>query len=183
MTKERKYILIGGLILLLAGAIYRFFPEVPGFGFNDAIKLKERKIIKYQRALEQKNKLDAKIKALTKAVAKAESGLLTGGTQAISAVEIQNILNEIAGVTGVEIKSMRVLRSKKPKPEDFIVAIPIWVRAVASIGQIKSMLYKIENNRKILKITKFRIRVNNPKNHDEFQTEFTVTGFMKGKTG
>ncbi len=183
MTKERKYILIGGMILLMAGAIYRFFPEVSVFDFNNAIKLKERRIIKYRKALEQKDKLEAKIKALTRAVAKAESGLLTGRTQAIAAVEIQNILNEIASVTGVEVKSMRVLRPPKPKPGDFLISVPIWVRTVGGINQIKKMLYKIENNRKILKITKFRIRVNNRKNHDEFQTEFTVTGFMKRKTG
>ena len=50
LSKERKYILIVGGILLLLGLIYRYAPSLEGiFTPDDTIELKEQKLENYRR--------------------------------------------------------------------------------------------------------------------------------------
>ncbi len=115
MNKERKYILIGGAILLLIGAIYRFFPEIEAFQpSGEEIVLKQKKLIKYRQTVEERSQTDAKLIALNRSLERSEAGLLNGETPALAAVDIQNILNQIASKSKVEVKAMRVLEPAEP---------------------------------------------------------------------
>ncbi|MDM8522736.1 type II secretion system protein GspM [Desulfococcaceae bacterium HSG8] len=190
MTKERKYILIGGAILLLIGAIYRFGPaDFDGFHpLGEEISLKERKLVKYRQMVQERNELDGKLIALNRSLERAETGLLTGETPSLAAVDIQNILNEIGSRSEVEITSMRVLAPKnhlardkgvtEESPAGQYTGIPVQISIVSTIRQLKELLYGIETSSKFLRVTEMKVRARDRQVKKIYST-FTVEGFMK----
>lgn len=184
MTTERKYILIGGAILLLLGAVYRFYPDTEMFQpMGGDIALKERKIIKYRQMVQERNKLNAELISLNRALERAESGLLTGETPALAAVDIQNILNDIANRAQVQVQAMRVLtpeESDKESPEKALyLKIPVQITLISGTRQLKEVLYQIETSLKFLKISEMRVRVNNLRDAEKIYSTLTVEGIMK----
>jgi len=181
MNRERKYILIIGVIVLLAGAVYRFLPDNPGALFSGSreISLKEKKLARYRETVQEKEHLEAELRRLQTELNLFESKLLSGGTPALAAVEIQNIVNEIAARGETEIQSMQILPSRILKDSPY-VPVPVQVTMSGSVRQLKDILYQIENSQKILKISSIRIRPQHRRQSDGVQSEFTVEGFMKG---
>ncbi|MGE0083278.1 MAG: type II secretion system protein GspM [Desulfococcaceae bacterium] len=181
MNKERKYILIFGAAVLLAGAVYRFLPDDPGalFSGREEISLKEKKLARYRETVQEKESLQAMLRSLQADLNMLESGLLSGGTPALAAVEIQNIVNEIAARGDAEIQSMQILPSRTLKDSPY-VPVPVQVILSGSVRQLKDILYQIENAQKILKISSIRVRPQHRRQSDGVQSEFTVEGFMKG---
>ncbi len=179
LSKERKIILIAGALLLLIGVIYRNLPVFDNIAsLDDEIILKEKKLIKYRRMVKERNELDQKLITLNRTLDKAQAGLLNGETPSLAAVDIQNRINKIAGNVEVEVLTMRVLKTDE-KEENLYMAVPVQVTFRSRMRQLKEMLYMIENNAKLLKISDFRIRLIHSKEEGEVQATLTVEGFMK----
>jgi len=186
MNKERKYILIGGAILLLIGAIYRFFPEIEAFQpSGEEIVLKQKKLIKYRQTVEERSQTDAKLIALNRSLERSEAGLLNGETPALAAVDIQNILNQIAGKSKVEVKAMRVLEPAEPEDGPPVKAqflrIPVQITVNSTIRQFKEILYGIETSSKLLRITEMKITAGRSKPAEQIYSSLVVEGFMNYK--
>lgn len=179
MNKERKYLLIGGAILLLIGAVYRFLPDLETmFSSHNEIFIKEKKLVKYRNMVQEKKRLQTQLMAVNKELVRAETGLLTGGTPALAAVDIQNTLNEIADRSKTEIKTMRVLTVKIPEQGEY-VSIPVQITLDAGIRQLKEIIYRIENSSKLLVIKNARMYLSNINRLDSIQSTFTIEGFMR----
>jgi hypothetical protein len=186
MNKERKYILIGGALLLLIGAVYRFFPEIEAFQpSGEEIVLKQKKLIKYRQTVEERSQTDAKLIALNRSLERSEAGLLNGETPALAAVDIQNILNQIAGKSKVEVKAMRVLEPAEPEDGPPIKAqflrIPVQITVNSTIRQFKEILYGIETSSKLLRITEMKITAGRSKPAEQIYSSLVVEGFMNYK--
>ncbi len=179
LTRERKYILIGGAILLFFGLMYRALPLFQGVYDGGAqITAKEKQLAKYQRAIEDGKELKKRLAALTSALKRGESGFLTGKTPSLAAVDMQNILNAITAKSGVEIKSMRVLKAAKQDDTKYL-SIPVKFSIVPTVGQMKEILYGIETSGKYLTVRKIRITVPRRKGREQLRVDMTVAGFMK----
>jgi hypothetical protein len=179
LNRERKILLICGVVLLLAGAVYRFSPDVPSlFSGSDEMHFKEMELMKYRRVLKDKMRLDTALVSTERELARIEAGLLSQGTPTLAAVDIQNMLSDIAEQKEIMIRSMRSLQSKPAEKGEYIT-IPVEVNMRGSIRQIKEMLFLIENSSKLLKITAIRIRLPNPLRPEEIHSTFTVEGLMK----
>ncbi|MCK5099591.1 MAG: hypothetical protein KAR45_15895, partial [Desulfobacteraceae bacterium] len=84
MTKERKYILIGGCLLILFGLIYRFYPfGIDFFNGDSGTALKLKKIQKYSAAAQQKPYIEKYLMKLNKVSATSENVFLKGTTPAL----------------------------------------------------------------------------------------------------
>lgn len=181
LNKERKYIIIGGCILLFIGILYRIFPFFQGiFSAGEEIAFKEKKLLKYRQIVWQRNELEEALRSLNRTLARAESGFLSGDTPALCAVDIQNILNEIASRSKLEIKTMLVLKPKKKKEVKYL-GIPVKVSISSTISQLKGALYRIESSPKILKVKDIKIRAGRIKDDraEQIESIITVEGFMK----
>lgn len=179
MSKERRYIIIAGAILLLIGAVYRFYPDVRQFfSFQNEFALKRKNLIKYQQMVKEKNALEAALSAMEGQLQTAEAGLLSGETAAIAAVEIQNTLNEIAEENNVEIRSMQVMKPEGQKDEPY-VSVPVQISIQTNTRGLKNVLYGIEASPKTFHITNLRVRTSGRTESDRIEAAFTVTGYMK----
>lgn len=179
MTKERRYILIGGLVLLLFGAAYRFFPDIQAFfSFEDELAQKEKNLVKYHRMIQEKNRLEANLSMMEEQLQTAEEGLLSGETTAIAAVDIQNTMDEITGMNEIDIRSMQVMKPEGQKEHPYL-SVPVQVSLETNSRGLKKVLYAIETSAKTLRVGDLRIGRIRRGDPDRIQATFTVTGYMK----
>ncbi len=179
IDKKRKYILIGVAVLFLFGLLYRLLPSFQGIqAGGEEIALKEKQLGKYRQMIEEGDNLEERVISLNQTIKRMESGLLTGKTPSLAAVDIQNILNEIASKSDVEIKTVRVLKPEKMDEENYL-SVPVQFTISSTIRQLKEMLYRIETSPKYLTINKIKISVRHTRGLRQIQSNLTVAGVMK----
>jgi len=186
IDKKRKYFLMAMVFLLIAGAIYRMWPQIQDiFAADDTIAIKKKQLIKHQKILQSAGDLEKRV-ALTKTIIKqAESGLLTGKTPALAAADIQKVIREMAQKSQMEIKSIRVLKPKDVD-EGLYLSIPVEFVAKGVIRQLKELLYRIRASPKYLTVQKVQIslvlRRNRSTKSGKLETitaNITIIGFLK----
>ncbi len=180
--KRRRNLLAAGAVLLFFGLVYRLYPVYEGMrgGETDIAAVKNR-VAKYRGVADGKEELEARLASLRQALNKAEEGLLAGKTESLAAVDVQNSLNEIAFASGVEIKSMQVLRSQARKQEDSLyIAVPVQFSVTLSTRQLKDILYRIESFQKFyLMVQWIRISAAGPRDAGQIRCDIAVAGIMK----
>lgn len=179
LTRERKLILgIGGALLLL-GVVYNLLPSFESTtNGEEALSLTRQKLAKYRAKVSDRSRLESGIKAGRLQLQRAEAGLLQANTPALAAVDIQQILTQIAGSTGAEVKTMRVLGSE-PISDDNYIAVPVEVTLSSDIRQLVGVLYAIDTSKKLLRVKELAVRSAGIRRGDKILTTFTVEGFMK----
>jgi len=165
--------------LLLAGFIYRFYPF--GFEFLDGtsdLALKQKKIVKYSEAIQQKPYIDKHLIALSKIAGESAKLFLKGSTPALAAVDIQNTLNGIAEKVGVSVSRMDVQKEKKLE-KDNILSIQVTFRITSTTRQLRDLIYYIEASEKLIRIVNIQANVQNNKTPEEIVSSITVEGFIR----
>jgi len=179
MSKERKYLLMGGGVLLVLGVLYRFFPVIQDLKpAGSEIIFKKQQIAKYCQKIQKRKNLESRRIALNRNLGRAESGLLAGETPALAAVDIQNILSDITRKIDIEIKTMRVIKSIDLENMNY-VSIPVQFTLKSTVRQLKDMLYQIETSNKFLIISKMKIRNTSGKQPEQISSTITVSGLLK----
>jgi len=179
VTKERKYILIVGAVLLVLGGIYRFYPDIHGVFFaEEEIAVKQRHVEKYLKIVDRSETIKKQRAQVNRKLNQMEARLISGETPSLAAVEVQNVLNEITALSNVEIISMRVMKSKGLEETDY-VRIPVLFSIQSNISQLKEILYEIETTRKLLMITELKIDSLTSKSQGIIRSTIKVEGFMK----
>lgn len=181
INKERRLILIAGAVLLFLGLIYRspFFEELTsGAEIDDKIQ----RIAKYQSRIPQKEALEQKRRELTRRVEELQKVLLKGNTPALSAVNMQNRLTDIAGSLGMEIKSTSVLKPVPIKNTD-LISIAVQFTAELTVKQLKQLLYQIELSDHQLQVKGLQLRKTSGAPVFQLQATITMEGYMLKPAG
>lgn len=184
MAERRiRRILLVGIVLLSAAAIYRFYPLYAGLrnGQGD-LNITRKSIAKYRQVVEGKSMLESRLTQLAQALARAEERLVQGKTEALAAVAIQNMLNEIVLASGVEIKRMQVLKADDREQEAPYVSVPVQFSAVLTVRQLQDILYKIETCPKFY-LTVQWIRIEAGSGGGQIRCDLAVAGIMKRTEG
>jgi len=84
-----------------------------------------------------------------------ESSLLSGDTPSVSASDLQQAVQSLAGKEGTQVISTRVLN---PEPVGSFTKIPIQVEVSGQIDQVANMIKGIESAEKLLVISELNIR-------------------------
>lgn len=177
IDNRRKYILIVSAVLIFLGLIYRFMPSVQAIiSPREEIELKEATLIKYQKMVGQARGLDKRLISLDDKLKQLESGLLTGETPALAAVEIQNILHKIARKSKVEIKRVKVLKPMEVDQKNYL-GVPVEFAITLTTEQLKEILYRLGTSPKYLRVKGVRTRYT--RRAGKINSSITVTGFMK----
>ncbi|MBW2284060.1 MAG: hypothetical protein JRF65_05600 [Deltaproteobacteria bacterium] len=180
--KRTKLLLAVGCVLLVAGVGYRFQPRIQAiWSPNEEIVIKEKQLKKYRKIAKSGKLLAERIKANEKVLKKLQAGLLSGTTPALAAVDIQNILNDIAVKSGIEIRKVRVLKPEEMDDAEYI-GIPVQFTLSSTVRQLKGILYGIDNASRYLSVKKITIKVpraGRSKPQAKIQADVTVAGMMK----
>jgi hypothetical protein len=176
---RRKYIMLGGVILLVLALAYRLMPLVESLTVpREHIELKAQKLARYRAVAAEGKLLERHYGGLVRELANLESGLIAGKTNALAAVHIQNVIKEIAERNEVQIESMRVLNAETVKESPYVM-IPVQFRLKSSMSRLKEVLYEIEEPSKALNIKDLQVSTYGKGTGDTIAALFTVKGIMK----
>ena len=175
---QRKYVYFALAILLVLALLYRFFPFFQELASPaQEVALKEKRLIKYRKMVTAGSNLDKRFVSLKRVLKELESGLLTGRTPPLAAVEIQKIVQDIADKSNVQIKSVKVLKSFELDQENYL-SVPVQFYVFPTMRQLKELLYQIEGSLKCLTVIKLTTRYYANK-EGRFRCHITIAGFMK----
>ena len=178
LTKERKWILAVGAVLLLMGLVYRFYPSLAGLWPGDEeVLVKAKQISKYQETVQNSGDLEGRLVSLTRTLERFEPRLLNGDSAPLAAVDIQNILADITGRANVDIRTVRVLRPEELEDKSYL-RIPVQFLVTCSPRQLRDVLYGIESSPKILVFERVRINAMG-KMAEQVQADIVVSGYMR----
>jgi hypothetical protein len=179
ITRERKIILIGGAVLLLLAAIYRFYPLIgPMFSGSDEIRMKQEILGRYQNVVARGDRVDADYARVSRMLSRVDAGLLSGATESLAAVEIQNIINTIATANNIKIETMQVMRTRDVDEVGYAM-IPVRFVFGSDIPQLKDMLYGIESHDKLLIVSEINVGISTSRRTDDIRSTVAVEGVMK----
>ncbi len=181
IDKKRKYFLIAMAFLLIAGAVYRIWPEINNiFADDDTITLKKKQLIKYQKMFQSASDLEKGIVLLKTALQQGEAGLLTGETPALAAADIQQVVQAIAKKCQVQIRSVQVLKPKDVGGSHYL-SIPVQLSVSGTIRHLKEFMYQIMSSPKYLTVQNVKINVGRRRRGKTELTraDITVNGFLK----
>jgi len=178
-TKERRYILIAGLVLLLIGATYRFYPGVRDVLFvGDEIAIKKQQLRKYHKVALERDVMNKHVISLNRNVERLQTGLLEAPSVSLAAVNIQNLLNEIAEKAGTDIERARVLKADETENKKYLnIAVEFMIK-VHTEG-LKQILYEIESSPKYLMVERLTITTHGKGDIPELRVDMIVSGLMK----
>ena len=179
LNKERKILFASAMAALLIGLGYRFFPSgSESSDVKEEIILKSRKVVEYREKAASLSSIEKMLEDSRRQLEKAEGILLNGDTEALAAVDVQNIINEIAYRSKVEIKNTRVLNSEKQDNQKYL-GIRVEVRLSATTRQLKEMLYRIACSNKLLAVKDLNVNAPNATNPLDLDVDLVVSGVMK----
>lgn len=178
MTRERRAILIVGVLLLLAGLIYRFQP-FDGSGLEGgAIEIQQKMLAKYSQLINENQDIDKRLARAEKAEKSLFGMLLTGSTPALAAVDIQNTLTRLGERTKVSIDRVSVKKPEKFK-QGSMMAIPVQFSVDSSVRQLRDLITAIESSDKLLRITEMTSRATAKEGSAvTVRTTMTIEGFI-----
>lgn len=157
LTRERKYILIAGVILLACGLVYRFYPALADvFSLEEEVAVKQAQIQKYQAVTAKKKGLQRKKNTLSKRLRALEKTLLKGTTTSLAAVDLQEFIKQVADAEGIEIESMRVMSPKQEEDSNYTL-VPVRFVIESNIRQLKNLLFQIESAPRLLIVKELRV--------------------------
>ncbi len=181
IDNQRKYILIALAVLFFLGTIYRFWPSFQDLVYPyEEVEIKEMTLTKYQKMVENARGLEGKLITLQQSLKKLESGLLSGKTVALAAVDIQNILHKIASKSKVEITRVKMLKPQEVAQGNYL-SVPVEFETKLTTRQLKEILYRLRSSPKYLTVKKVRTRYT--RRGRQIHSNITVSGYMKRAEG
>ena len=131
---------------------------------------------KYQTIAANREQVMGELNQATTELAGFESRLLSADKPPLAASELQQIINQMAGKGGLDIRSITIL---KPKEIGVYVEIPIRMLFTGNSLQLKSLLEEIESQQLFLQVKELAINVINPNIEKNIQVTMEVSGFTK----
>ena len=118
--------------------------------------------------LRQRETVDARVEALS-------TRLLTVGTPAVAAAELQRIVKELAAQAGMEVRSERIL---PPVDRGELLGVPIEIAVSGEIRHLVDLLARLESAPKLLVLQELKVRVVNVSQPRELLSTLTLSGFI-----
>ncbi len=175
LTKERIIIIVAGILLLAAGAVYRFSPDLPAVSSTGN---KVERIVKYQKRAAMLPVLEERLPAVAASTEKGYSRLISEPSSELAGVAIQNILRDAASRQDIEFISINT-RKTDQKSYRYVNVIFVQVAFKAQIRQLKNMLYHIEAHPMLLSIPELRIVKPAAGKSDDLNIVMTIQGFSR----
>jgi hypothetical protein len=179
LTTNRRLLLLGAAAaLLLAVVVFRSADRFAVDDGEDALAVKQDQLSRYDEKLRSRERIEARLAVSQRQLARLEKGLLQAKTASLAAVDIQQLLTQIAGTTQAEIKTMRILGPEQRADAPY-TAVTVQVTLLSSLRQLVGVLHAIDTSEKLLRTRDLSIRSAGVRQNHQVLTTMTVEGFMK----
>lgn len=175
--REKKVLIIGGIIAVLIIAFYIFS------WYSDTKKnvedFSEARLLMLQKQIEKisgKDNLQKRLETVTRELEMQEKTLLVGNTSPVAAAALQRFLKDTAASLQIEIKLERTLN---PVDAQFYLGIPVEIGFTSYTRELKELLLRLRKSPFLLSVSEIQVRVTNISKPEEIYTTLVVTGFIK----
>ncbi len=141
---------------------------------QNEIPVQRQVLAKYSRMASARQYMERRLEELTKMREALHQRLLEGKTPALAAAELQDTLQKMANEHKVVLRVMRVVQ---PRPLEMYMGIPMLIEVQTRIPGLTAFLYSIENNRRLLRVSKLNIRVIDLRKPLDVRATLMVEGF------
>jgi hypothetical protein len=145
------------LILLVRFAILPAW-EAAGDS-SQALETREKFLRKYKLVVAAMPAQETTAGALSSALADAEKGLLGGATPALQAAEVQQLVRDLAGNAGIQVRSVDFIPAKSAG-EDY-VQIGVTTVFAAGMDQLVAFLNALQSAPRILSVDQLHLGAGN----------------------
>jgi type II secretory pathway component PulM len=180
MLSRRERTLIGlGVAGLLTAGGYLYVVE-PMLARQrevaELIPIREATLERRRLMVAQREPLTGELETLARKVEAGSSRLLSGPTAPLAASELQKLVKELATAAEVDVRSERVMA---PVDLKGVLEIPIELTVACTVRQVVSLLSRLEQTPRLLRVTDLKIRVAAPGQLRELLTTLTVSGYLR----
>lgn len=180
--RRRLTLLLAGGLLLILVYVALISPLLDLTEHWNAELAQKQQLLEHREALlAKKAQLDKVEKILTTSLNRLESRFLDGGNAAMAASNLQDILKNLAATEGVRLLSTKIL---PPREVGTYIEVPISVQLTGNIGQVLTILYNLEHQKKYLFLPELEIqasrrRVEQKQSDSPLRVHLVVAGLMK----
>jgi len=175
--RDKKFLTVGALALLLFLVInYIIIPFIDSEReIREGTEQKEVTLEKFERIVAERAEVERQLAQVKRKQTQLNSKLLTGSTPSLAAADMQKMLEKIASVHDLEMKSVKVQDGEK---QGDLLTIPLEIRLQTDLERTRKFLADIEKNQKYLTVPSLKISVQNQRDPKEIIVTMVVTGFF-----
>ncbi len=147
--RQRQLLLVAlGLLLLVLGyyGVVQPLLELEE-RWDQEVQRQQQLLLQYQGFLANKDKIKERYQKLQQALAQGEGQLLSGGSPAVAAAELQEIVKTATQDQGVQVLSTKVLPHRE---KGSYLEVPLALQLQVNMEQLVGLLHRLEFNKKIV---------------------------------
>lgn len=176
LNRERLFLVAIGGILLIIGCIYRFYPALD-ISLGADIAIRKKQVAAYKKRFGAGFATEAKRLDLASRLKRAETGLLSGNTAALAAVDIQNTIRKIADQLGIDVETLKVLPTQGDESSPYM-SVPVQLTFESTVRQAVEALHRIETSPKILLLNGVKLSDIHRQKPGHVKVSLTLAGLM-----
>ena len=172
-------ILVGAAVAVFVLFQFAVFPVWDALqDMRQELPLQQKKLQKYQQAIERASLLSAEARSADNRLQQAEAGLLRGKTPALAAAELQDRMNQFTGAKSIEVRSSEFLPAKALGAD--YVQVPLGLMFQCRMDQLAGFLASISEAPEYITVPKLLIQYTGAKDK-QVQVSMQVAGIMRGQ--
>ncbi len=176
-ARERTLIGVAvGLAVLIAGWLFAVEPlRERNRELAELVPAREQVLAKRRDLIARAPAVKRELEEATQRVEQLKTRLLAAATPPVAASELVKIVKDAVQQAHLEVRSERILT---PAARGELLEIPVEITVSGGIRDLVTLLYQLEDTRKILTLHDLKIRVLNVSQPKELLTTVTVSGFI-----
>lgn len=174
--RERKFIVIGGIVGAIALLVYFVLMLLPDFESQASVEQKRRMLLQYKEMLNSEELYTARIEQYRKRMQEDSSRLLPGETSNIAGADLTNVLVQLATQSGVTI-SRRAQQSQQ-ELQNNLIRIPVRMDMTCNMDQLVQFLTAVENYDKLLTVDELSIASFQIQKRWDTRPNVTISGYI-----
>jgi type II secretory pathway component PulM len=176
-ARDKKFLTGGGIIAVLVLGFYVATTAVPSRDeLAREVEIKKRTLIRQREMLGQEQNYRNRLDQYRKRLDQDMQRLLAGDTPSMAGAELQRVLSDMAGQSGVEI-TRKNARPEQKLPDN-LVKVSVQIETNCAPEQLVQFLTAIENYGKFLTVDELTITSYRIQKRYEIHPMITVAGYI-----
>jgi type II secretory pathway component PulM len=176
-TRERRIVIVGGAVLVVAGVLYFGDSILPNrAGQGGTLEQRKRTLVQYRETIGLEELYKARLEQYKQRLDFDQKRLLPGDNSSIAAAELQRILTDIAAQSGLEIMRRDIRR--ETKLNENLVKIAVNVEVNCTPESLVKFISSVENHEKALALDELSVTTFRIQKRYEIRPSITISGFI-----
>lgn len=176
-AREKKFLTVGGCVVAAIVVFYLLALLLPSReGLSNDVEYKKKMLLKQREILRQEEMYLGRLEGYRQRLEQDMLRFLPGDNPNVAGAELQKILTDLAGQSGVEIMQKNVQREKEV--QDNLLKVSVRIETNCLPQQLVSFLTALENYEKFLTVDELIINSFRRQKGYGIRPSITVSGYI-----